>query len=84
MAVAAPSSASFDVSFECDGAYEIHDGVAIMVRWLSVANRGGAEMCWLWTTDSEGRGHVRVLDTPGWDVTVDRAMWESAPFVRIG
>jgi TRAP-type C4-dicarboxylate transport system substrate-binding protein len=69
--------------FTCDGEYELDESGAVLIRYLTIAGCGGAEMYWTWATDAQGLGRVQVFDAPGWDVAVDRIMWQSAPFVRI-
>jgi hypothetical protein len=70
-------------SFTCDGEFGIHDDGTMLMRYLTYPNCGGGKMLWRWSVDADGNGHVQVLDTPGYDVQVDRLMWASAPFVRI-
>jgi TRAP-type C4-dicarboxylate transport system substrate-binding protein len=70
-------------SLDCDGEYQLNPDGSLLVRFVTIANCGGSQMLWAWSTDSDEAARVSVIDTPGMDPTVDRAMWESAPLVRV-
>jgi TRAP-type C4-dicarboxylate transport system substrate-binding protein len=70
-------------SFSCGGEFIAQEDSNLLIRYLTGRNCGRRETLWHWSVDEDGNGHVEVLDTPPVDVSIDREMWKSAPFIQI-